>query len=256
MTNSHGDPHPSTCKPVISLCLSRCLCVCLSLFVSRSVSISRALSPLSSHPFLSTEVVSKRERGGGATYTPHIRVIQSLSPIESPFRNARFPKVSPAGEKSQQEAVLKATAVRSPLLAMLLILPCPPCLPQGKFGGRGVWWGREQGEGGPTGGGVWLGRGPHRGGGQGTFQFSCHTLHYLMVLRPEGTSHNKAGPFFRTCSPCVSSLAHKRNNGRNGPAGSARCFTHDKRVKLLFFQCTKCFDKRLKTQILITSQSG
>ncbi len=33
--------------------------------------------------------------------------------------------------KQKQEAVLKATAVRSPLPVMLLILPCPPCLPQG-----------------------------------------------------------------------------------------------------------------------------
>ena len=28
-------------------------------------------------------------------------------------------------------------------------------------------------------------------GGQGTFQSSCHVLHYHMVLRPKGTSHNK-----------------------------------------------------------------
>ncbi len=28
------------------------------------------------------------------------------------------------------------------------------------------------------------------GGGQGTFWSSCHILHYHMVLRPEGTSHN------------------------------------------------------------------
>ncbi len=32
--------------------------------------------------------------------------------------------------ETEQEAVLKATAVRSPLPVMLLILPCPPCLPQ------------------------------------------------------------------------------------------------------------------------------
>ena len=36
----------------------------------------------------------------------------------------------------------------------------------------------------------------HRGGqeglgGQGTFQSSCHILHYHMVLRPKGTSHNE-----------------------------------------------------------------
>ena len=30
-----------------------------------------------------------------------------------------------------------------------------------------------------------------QGGGQGTFQSSCHILHYHMVLRPKGTSHNE-----------------------------------------------------------------
>ncbi len=33
-------------------------------------------------------------------------------------------------EDKQQEAVLKATTVRSPLPVMSPILPCPPCLPQ------------------------------------------------------------------------------------------------------------------------------
>ncbi len=35
------------------------------------------------------------------------------------------------------------------------------------------------------------GGGSSRGRGQGTFQSSCHILHYHMVLRPKGTSHNK-----------------------------------------------------------------
>ncbi len=40
-------------------------------------------------------------------------------------------------------------------------------------------------------GGVPAGEGGLAGGrGQGTFQSSCHILHYHMVLRPEGTSHN------------------------------------------------------------------
>ncbi len=90
--------------------------------------------------------------------------------------------------QNQQEAVLKATAVGSPLPAMSLVLPYPPCLPQvmqaaGGVWGQGVWvWGE--------GAGVWgRGRGL-RGRGQGTFHPPCHILHYHMVLRPEGTSHN------------------------------------------------------------------
>ncbi len=48
--------------------------------------------------------------------------------------------------KCKQEAVLKATAVRSPLPVMSSILPCPPCLWL-----HGGWWG--EGEGGVWGGG-------------------------------------------------------------------------------------------------------
>ena len=44
-----------------------------------------------------------------------------------------------------------------PCRQMSLILPCPPCLPQGGFGGRGVW-----GQGG-------LGRGVEGEGGRGHF---------------------------------------------------------------------------------------
>ena len=48
-------------------------------------------------------------------------------------------------------------------------------------GGRGsLAGGVQQGEGGLAG-----------GGGQGTFQSSYHILHYHMVLRPKGTSHNE-----------------------------------------------------------------
>ncbi len=49
-------------------------------------------------------------------------------------------------------------------------------------GGWGVGGG-VQGQGG-------LGVGVVRGRGQGTFHPSCHILHYHMVLRPKGTSHN------------------------------------------------------------------
>ncbi len=35
------------------------------------------------------------------------------------------------------------------------------------------------------------GSGQGGGGGQGTFHPPCHILHYHMVLRPKGTSHNK-----------------------------------------------------------------
>ncbi len=47
--------------------------------------------------------------------------------------------------------------------------------------GGGVQWGK----GGPVGEGGLAGG---RGRGQGTFQSSCHILHYHVVLRPEGTS--------------------------------------------------------------------
>ncbi len=66
---------------------------------------------------------------------------------------------TPGAAKNKQEAVLKATTVRSPLPVMSLILPCPPCLLHrggGPSGGRGVW----QGEVGLVGGG---------GGGRGHF---------------------------------------------------------------------------------------
>ncbi len=64
---------------------------------------------------------------------------------------------------------------------MSSILPCPPCL---LWQGRGVWWGVWWGLGG-WGEGVGV-----RGRGQGTFHPTCHVLHYHMVLRPKGTSHN------------------------------------------------------------------
>ena len=91
---------------------------------------------------------------------------------------------------SQQEAVLKATAVRSPLRRQQchqFFLVHHSSLSSSStshavwvWQGEGVWWGRgvQWGEGG-------------LGEGQGTFHPSCHILHYHTVLRPKGTSHNQ-----------------------------------------------------------------
>ncbi len=77
----------------------------------------------------------------------------------------------------EQEAVLKATAVRSPLLVMLLILPCPPCLAQVIC--------TPQGQGGPGRGeeGLWEGEGVLRGEGAGDIS---STLPYTAL--PHGAS--------------------------------------------------------------------
>ncbi len=71
--------------------------------------------------------------------------------------------------KGEQEAALKATAVRSPL-------------PAGNVGDSSLSLSSPLGAGGGMSGG---------GRGQGTFYPPCHILHYHMVLRPEGTSHNQ-----------------------------------------------------------------
>ncbi len=52
--------------------------------------------------------------------------------------------------------------------------------------GEGVWQGGGEG----FGGGGWGEGGLGGGEGQGTFHPPCHILHYHMVLRPEGSSHN------------------------------------------------------------------
>ncbi len=87
----------------------------------------------------------------------------------------------------QQEAVLKATAVRNPLPAGNVVDSSLSSLssPQGR-GGTSGGSGREGGSG--------RGRGSGRGEGvrgQGTFHPPCHMQHHHMVLRPEGTSHNE-----------------------------------------------------------------
>ncbi len=80
-------------------------------------------------------------------------------------------------DSHQKEAVLKATAVRSPLPVMLLILPCPPCLPgQGGPGGR-------PGQG-VQAGGSRLG-GPGWGAGD-ILSNLPYILHYHMVLAIKG----------------------------------------------------------------------
>ncbi len=65
---------------------------------------------------------------------------------------------------------------------MSAILPYSPCLLCVCVCGGGVPGGGG-GSGGERGGG-W-------GGGQGTFHPPCQILHYHMVLRPKGTSHNQ-----------------------------------------------------------------
>ncbi len=100
---------------------------------------------------------------------------------------------------SKQEAVLKATAVRSPLpviSVMSSILPCPPCLPQvmqtqilfhqcksNRGGGSRLGEGVQAGRSRPGGGGPGQGEG---GGGKGRFHPPCHILHYHMVLALKG----------------------------------------------------------------------
>ena len=56
----------------------------------------------------------------------HIEAFQELRHCRAGYTGRSVPR-APVQQK-QQEAVLKATAVRSPLPVMLSILPCPPCL--------------------------------------------------------------------------------------------------------------------------------
>ncbi len=75
------------------------------------------------------------------------------------------------------------------------ILPCPPCLPPVilSTGGPTSCWGSclQQGEGDLAWGG---GGGSGRGEGAGDISVQLPLLHYHMVLRPEGTSHNNGLP--------------------------------------------------------------
>ncbi len=144
-----------------------------------------------------------------AFHTTFIQVcpLYAGAPINSVRRRMQGPGSCAAAEyrstrsSAQGNCSAKSLAalVMSSILPCSWILPCPPCLPPvillavhgGSWGGSGqggVWLG------GSGQGGVWLGGG---GGlargvqGQGTFKSSCHILHYHMVLRPKGTSHNK-----------------------------------------------------------------
>ncbi len=76
----------------------------------------------------------------------------------------------------KQEAVLKSTTVRSPLPAGNVVDSSLSSLSSPLRGGLA--------EGGGGGGGGFGER------GQGIFHPTWHILHYHMVLRPEGTSHN------------------------------------------------------------------
>ncbi len=110
------------------------------------------------------------------------------------FRRDRHSRRHAAcGEICEQEAVLKAAAVRSPLPIMSSILPCPPCLPQvvqtqilfhqcksnssNQQGGgyMGRWWGKGEGR------GVW---------GAGDISSTLPYTAQPHGACPKGTSHN------------------------------------------------------------------
>ncbi len=52
-------------------------------------------------------------------------------------------------------------------------------------------------------GGVWLWGGLAIGGGRGHFGLAAIYLHYHMVLRPKGTSHNECRCFLQDTDTCV-----------------------------------------------------
>ncbi len=87
-----------------------------------------------------------------------------------------------------------AASVMSSILLSSSILPGPPCPPPVilswggclAMGGLATGGVGRGGKGGPQGD-----RGIPQGEGQGISWSSCHILHYYMVLRPKGTSHNK-----------------------------------------------------------------
>ena len=116
---------------------------------------------------------SPRSGRGGPRLGP-----EGPTPTKEPPYRQRITQ-QPKGNWSKQEAVLKATAVRSPLPVMSSILPCPPCLPQVMQTFLPHHPHLLPTEGGSS----------HRGvqaGGQGTFHPPCHVLHFHMVLAPKG----------------------------------------------------------------------
>ncbi len=102
--------------------------------------------------------------------------------------------------------------------------------------GQGVW-GRGSGAGGSGAGGS---RAGGLGlGGQGTFYPPCHILHHHMVLRPEGTSHNKSKaysvlpndscrPLTRTRPSCDLDIRGRSGNPRDPPPGCDCCTAQQK----------------------------
>ncbi len=97
------------------------------------------------------------------------------------------------------------------------------------------------------GGGSGGGGGSLRGeGGQGTLQSSCHILHYHMVLRPKGTSHNETREVMLNCTiqgtlPQICTTTN-RNMPRNFDAKSKAChmffFCAGASVLLCMFEIT------------------
>ncbi len=82
----------------------------------------------------------------------------------------------------------------SSILPCSSILPGPPCPPPVMWSlGGGVSGHGGSGHRGLVGEGGSGWKGVQGGGGQGTFCSSCHILHYHIVLRPKGTSHNNGG---------------------------------------------------------------
>ncbi len=66
------------------------------------------------------------------------------------------------------------------------------------------------------------------GGGQGTFHPTCHLLHYHMVLRPKGTSHNEtAHPHLSHLSAPVNGVAAQGTRPWVRPRSVASLLKHN-----------------------------
>ncbi len=117
-------------------------------------------------------------RGGGSTTTRR-SCRSDVEPVHTGCATRCADRNTPHGCTCQQEAVLKATAVRSPLPVISPILPCPLCLSGGECPGvGGLRTGGVQGQG--SWGGEW---GQAGGGGRGHF---IHLVIYTVL--PHGAS--------------------------------------------------------------------
>ncbi len=129
--------------------------------------------------------------------------IEKLLKVKFKIQWSSFPKDTiRSSAQGNCSAKSLAASVMSSILPCSSILPGPPYPPPVMLSLGRVWpWGSghggvwpagvpQGGRGVPQGGG-----GSHRGRGQGTFWSSCHILHYHVVLRPEGTSHNYKNTF-------------------------------------------------------------